>query len=132
MGVDMRALVADLAAESADLDRVLAALPDEAWAAPTPAAGWSVGDQVAHLAFFDEAATRAALDPAGFRAQAEALTADGEDLVEGVTAAHRGRSPADLLDWLRTARAGYLRVFGGLDPATPLPWYGPPMSAAAR
>lgn len=127
----MTALVADLAAESADLDRVLAALPDAAWATPTPAAGWTVADQVVHLAHFDETATAAAVDPDRFRAEAVALTAHGDDFTEVVTQANRGRTPADLLTWLRGARAEYLRVFGALDPATPLPWYGPPMSAAS-
>lgn len=127
----MTALVADLAAESADLDRVLAALPDAAWATPTPAAGWTVADQVVHLAHFDETATAAAVDPDRFRAEADALTAHGDDFTEVVTQANRGRTPADLLAWLRGARAEYLRVFGALDPSTPLPWYGPPMSAAS-
>ncbi|SFP45851.1 TIGR03084 family protein [Geodermatophilus dictyosporus] len=131
MAVDLPALVADLAAESADLDRVLAALDGAAWATPTPAAGWDVADQVAHLAWFDEAATRAAVDPAGFRAEADALTAHGEGFVDVLAAAHRGRAPADLLAWWRAARREYLRVLGGLDPATSLPWYGPPMSAAS-
>ena len=36
MAADMAALTADLAAESADLDRVLAALPDDAWSTATP------------------------------------------------------------------------------------------------
>ena len=127
----MAALVTDLAAESADLDRVLADLPDTAWATPTPAAGWTVADQVVHLAHFDETATTAAVDPDRFRAEADALVAHGDDFTEVVTQANRGRSPADLLAWLRTSRAEYLRVFGGLDPSTPLPWYGPPMSAAS-
>ena len=127
----MGALVADLAAESADLDQVLAALPEDAWATPTPAEGWTVADQVVHLAHFDETATTAALDPDRFRAEAEALMAHGDDFTEVVTAANRGRAPADLLGWLRAARAEYLRVFGALDPGTVLPWYGPPMSAAS-
>ncbi|SDC68766.1 TIGR03084 family protein [Geodermatophilus telluris] len=131
MAVDLAVLVADLAAESADLDRVLAALDDAAWATPTPSTGWDVADQVAHLAFFDEAATRAAVDPAGFRAGAAALTAHGERFVEVVTAAHRGRAPADLLAWWRATRAECLRVLAGLDPAASLPWYGPPMSPAS-
>ena len=127
----MASLVADLAAESADLYRVLAALPDDAWTTPTPAAGWSVADQVVHLAHFDETATASAVDPDRFRAEADALVAHGADFTEVVARDNRGRTPADLLGWLRTARAEYLRVFAALDPGTTLPWYGPPMSAAS-
>jgi uncharacterized protein (TIGR03084 family) len=131
MAIDMRALTDDLAAESADLDRVLAALPEDAWLTPTPAAGWSVADQVVHLAHFDETATTAAVDPDRFQAEADALMAHGADFTEVITRANRGRPPADLLAWSRTARAGFLRVFADLDPGTTLPWYGPPMSAAS-
>ncbi len=131
MAVDMAALVADLAAESADLDRVLAGLPDAGWATPTPAAGWTVADQVAHLAHFDETATTSAVDPDRFRAEADSLVAHGDAFTEVVTRAHRGRSPAELLAWLRVARAQYLWVFAELDPGKKLPWYGPPMSAAS-
>ena len=131
MPADMSALIADLAAESADLDRVLAALPDDAWATPTPAVGWSVADQVVHLAYFDETATTSAVDPERFRAEADVLVGYGDNFTEVVTQANRGRAPADLLNWLRTSRAEYLRVFAELAPSTQLPWYGPPMSAAS-
>jgi uncharacterized protein (TIGR03084 family) len=130
MAVSMPALLADLAAESADLTGMLAPLPPGDWELPTPAAGWAVRDQVSHLAFFDEAATRAATDPAGFteRASQEMTRAD---FTEEVAREHRGMPPAELLDWLTRAREGYLRTFGGLDPSARLPWYGPPMSAAS-
>ncbi|MCW2677305.1 MAG: hypothetical protein JWR70_2345 [Modestobacter sp.] len=131
MAVEMGGLVADLAAESADLDRVLAGLTDAQWRTPTPAAGWTVADQVVHLAYFDETATAAAVAPDRFRAEADALMAHGDDFTEVVAAAHRGRAPGDLLAWLRGARAEYLRAFTDLDPGTTLPWYGPPMSAAS-
>ncbi len=131
MAADMTALTADLAAESADLDRVLAALPDDAWSTPTPAAGWSVADQVVHLAHFDETATAAAVDPDRFRTDAATLMGHGDDFTEVVTRDNRRRTPTDLLAWLRTARAEYLRVFAAMDAGTTLPWYGPPMSAAS-
>jgi len=130
MAVSMPGLLADLAAESADLTGMLAPLPPGDWELPTPAAGWAVRDQVSHLAFFDEAATRAAADPAAFteRASQEMTRAD---FTEEVAREHRGMPHAELLDWLTTARDGYLAAFAGLDPSTRLPWYGPPMSAAS-
>ncbi len=131
MAVDLAALVADLAAESDDLDRVLAALPAAGWEAPTPAAGWLVRDQVSHLAYFDETATLSATDPDRFRAEAAALVATGDDFTEGVAARTRGLAPDALLDWSRRARADYLTTFAALEAGTVLPWYGPPMSAAS-
>ena len=44
----------DLLAETADLLAILDTRTDAEWNAPTPAVGWSVRDQVSHLAFFDE------------------------------------------------------------------------------
>ena len=49
------------------LDALVSDLPDRAWATPTPAAGWTIGHQIAHLAWTDRAAQRAVTDPDGFR-----------------------------------------------------------------
>jgi hypothetical protein len=55
MPVSMNTLLGDLLAETADVETTLAPLDAAAIAAPTPAAGWIVRDQVTHLAYFDEA-----------------------------------------------------------------------------
>ena len=67
MPVDMRALTTDLAAESAELYEVLSVLAEPDWGRDTAAAGWTVRDQVTHLAYFDETATLSATDPDRFR-----------------------------------------------------------------
>ncbi|KPC75467.1 wyosine base formation domain-containing protein, partial [Streptomyces sp. NRRL WC-3753] len=41
----------DLAAESNELDALVAELSDAAWKAATPAEGWAVAHQIAHLAW---------------------------------------------------------------------------------
>jgi uncharacterized protein (TIGR03084 family) len=121
MPVSMSALADDLAAESAVLRALLVPLDEDGWRRPTPAAGWSVLDQVTHLAWFDEAAMRSALRPE------EQANPDPD----GVAAAHRDRSGAEVLDWFDDARSRLLAAFRELDPATRVPWYGPPMSAAS-
>ena len=50
------ALQADLAAESRELDGMLAGLEAADWERETPAEGWAVRDQVSHLAWVDDAA----------------------------------------------------------------------------
>ena len=75
MPADMAALLADLQAESADLDAMIAPLAPEQYLVPTPAAGWCISDQVSHLAFFDEAALLAATDPAQFKIEAAQMMA---------------------------------------------------------
>ena len=42
-------------------------LTDEQWRMPTPADGWTIADQVSHLAYFDEAATLSITDADAFR-----------------------------------------------------------------
>ena len=59
-------LRADLAAEQAALDALVADLTPARWATPTPSDGWAVRDQIAHLAYFDEAAALAIADPESF------------------------------------------------------------------
>lgn len=51
MPADMRALLADLRAESDDLDAMIAPLDQEQYLLDTPAEGWCISDQVSHLAF---------------------------------------------------------------------------------
>ena len=57
MPVDVGALIEDLDAETATLLAMIEPLDAAGWATPTPAPGWRVHEQVAHLAYFDEAAT---------------------------------------------------------------------------
>ena len=60
MPVDMAALAADLAAESAVTRALIVGLDEPGWHTPTPAAGWDIADQIGHLAFFDEVAASSA------------------------------------------------------------------------
>jgi uncharacterized protein (TIGR03084 family) len=131
MPVDLAGLTADLAAESADLVAVVAPLSEQQWSAGTPAPGWTVKDQLTHLAYFDEAATTAATDPDRFVAETGALLAGGLDFPDRIAARHRALSGAEVLAWFERARAAYLETFAGLPPEAKLPWYGPPMSAAS-
>ncbi len=59
-------LLGDLVAEEAELAALLAPLSAAQWDRATPAAGWQVRDQVAHLAMGEDLATLAATDERGF------------------------------------------------------------------
>lgn len=131
-------LLADLAAEHASLDAVLARLPAAGWAAPTPATGWDVRDSIGHLCFFDEAATLALLDPAGFTTHAAELVAaigasgGGPGAATPDVAFGRGfADPAALLARWRAARADFLVGAAAADDGVRVPWYGPAMSLAS-
>ncbi|PWS40839.1 wyosine base formation domain-containing protein, partial [Streptomyces sp. ZEA17I] len=63
---DVAAVVDDLREESGELDALVGALGDEAWRGATPAEGWTVAHQIAHLAWTDEVALLAATEPERF------------------------------------------------------------------
>jgi uncharacterized protein (TIGR03084 family) len=129
MPVDMAALAADLAAESAVTRSLVAGLDEAGWHTPTPAAGWDIADQISHLAYFDEVTVRSALHPAEFEAELAAAPEDVDP--DAIAARLRDRTGAQLLAWFDTARADLLNTFRNLDPRARLPWFGPPMSAAS-
>lgn len=125
-------LVNDLQAEQAALREVLERVPFEQWEKPTHAPGWAIRDQVAHLAFFDGAATQAIEDPDTFVREAERLNreaaAGGEPqyIMEA-----RKRTPEEVFAAWKAASASLIRAARGLDASRRMPWYGPPMAAAS-
>jgi uncharacterized protein (TIGR03084 family) len=134
--VELTALVADLRAEGDEVDGLVAGLPAEAWATPTPSPGWTIAHQIAHLAWTDRQSLLAISDPDGFQAQlaqiASTTPVDQLDkLVDQAAAEGASARPADLLaDW-RRVRTELATAIEQVPDGTKLPWYGPPMSAAS-
>jgi uncharacterized protein (TIGR03084 family) len=131
MPADMAGLQADLAAETADFDAILARLSPPEYLQPTPAPGWCISDQVSHLAHYDEETLLAATDPGRFRAEAAAKMATGGGSPDEIAARHRETPGPQLRAWLTRARGELLAWFASADPAARLPWYGPDMSVAS-
>jgi uncharacterized protein (TIGR03084 family) len=131
MPADLSALTADLVAETASLQEILGPLTPPQWQLPTPAEGWSIADQVSHLAYFDETTLLSIRDPDRFRREAAALAGRGDDFPDQIAAEHRHLSGAELLAWFRAARQALLDGYAGADPAARLPWYGLEMGPAS-
>lgn len=131
MGLDYPGLLTDLRHESDCLIACLDALSAEQWSMPTPAAGWSIGDQISHLAFFDDTARLAMTDPERFRREADGLIADGMDFPDRIAAEYRSTAPAEILAWFIKARNELLACFEGDEARRRLPWFGPDMSVAS-
>lgn len=128
---DLDALLDDLRAEHDSLDVYVGALDDEAWAMPTPAEGWNIRDQVAHLAFFDDQATLALTDPEEFGSRLSEVASDlGAFMDRSVT---RGRElgNAGTLAWWREAREEMVAAAEKVEPGERIAWFGPPMSPAS-
>jgi len=124
-------LARDLELETAVLQDILDGLTDEQWSWPTPAPGWSVTDQVSHLAHSDEVAVLSATDRAGFEALLTRENESVENRTERWAREHRHLAPAELKDWFARVRTELIATFRALDPSVRVPWYGPDMSAAA-
>lgn len=131
MGLDFTQLLTDIRQESDWLLGCLGRLDASDWDAPTPALGWSIRDQVSHLAFFDDCALLALTNVTEFRAQADALMAGGMDFPDRIAVKHRVLAPDTLLNWLTDSRAELLLTFGSDDPKRRVPWFGPDMSVAS-
>ena len=131
MPVDLGALIEDLAAETDVLRQILDPLGNGDWRRPTPAPGWTIADQVSHLAYFDQVAITSATDPDEFAAEVTRLTAAGAVDPDAIARRYHDMSPAELREWFTRVRSDLLAVFAGLDPATRVPWFGPSMSVAS-
>ena len=114
--------VDDLEAEQASLDEVLTGLADADWLRPTPATGWDVRDQVAHLADTDEVARDTLTE--GPRAFATEVPKHqrGEDFTEAGCDRGRAMAPAQVLAWRRQAAGDLRAALRAADPAVRVPW----------
>ena len=124
-------VLADLAAESGRLDALVADLPEAGWRTPTPAPGWDVATQIAHLAWTDEAAHAAATDTERWDALVLEAISDPEHAVNGAALAGGRAAPEALLTRWRTARTGLAEALRAYPAGEKMPWYGPPMSATS-
>jgi len=128
---DVEALGADAIAEHDDLRAILAGIPEEDWDRPTPAAGWTVRDQISHLGYFDAAARLSMEDPDAFRAAREKALVDIEAFVADAMTYGRGISGAELLERFTAERHGLVAAARAVPEGVRVPWYGPDMAVAS-
>lgn len=121
----------DLVAEQRSLDDVVATLSSEQWHRATASPGWSVFDQVAHLAYFDERGALAITDPEQFHRDLESmLSRMAEMSIDEITLTPlRSLSPEELLVRWRESREALDRAAALLADDSRVPWYGPSMGA---
>ena len=123
----MDELCDDVAAEHDALDGIVA--DGDRLDVPTPAPGWTVGDQISHLWFFDQRAMMALTDPEAFAADAKELLASmtatgGTDASADVGRGDQPRRPAgQLAERIAPPMLAHART---VDPKVGVPWYGPP------
>ncbi|MBE1486480.1 uncharacterized protein (TIGR03084 family) [Plantactinospora soyae] len=128
--VDLDSLLTDLAAESESLEALVAGLPDADWARPTPAPGWTVAHQIAHLAWTDNVALLAATDIDGFAESIQHAATDPYGFIDRGAAEFLAPVPELLARW-RSGRTALARALSGVPAGVKLPWYGTRMSATS-
>lgn len=124
-------VVADLEAESAQLDTLVAGLEDAGWATPTPATGWTIAHQIAHLAWTDEVAAIAATDPDRFGALLSEAASSVATYVDDAAEAGAAAPADEILAGWRAARDRLADALREVPAGVKIPWFGPPMSAAS-
>jgi uncharacterized protein (TIGR03084 family) len=127
----LAAILDDLTHEHQALDAMVEGLDDSSWERATPCDGWRVRDQVAHLAFFDEAATLAIVGGPRFGDEVHAALSDGPAYEAKYIERGRRLVPRALLAWWREARGRLRDALDAVDGQRRLPWYGLTMSAAS-
>ncbi len=127
--MDVTTVLQDLLDEQQVLDDIMAPLADTDWAKQSPSPGWTVGDQIGHLTYFDATAAQAITDPDAFKDSVAALFGQEIDVDELTLGAYRAMSPSELLEAWRANRRLLASAGATLENDTRVPWYGPSMGA---
>ncbi|MDQ2837629.1 MAG: TIGR03084 family metal-binding protein [Actinomycetota bacterium] len=128
---DLDLVLPDLLAENAELDARLAELPAESWARATPAAGWTIAHQIAHLHWTDRLAGLSITDPAALTELIGQAVADPTGYVDQAAAEGASVEPAELLRRWRDGRQLLAEQLVAVPAGVKLAWFGPPMSPAS-
>lgn len=122
-------IIVDLEQEHESLHARIRDLSPAVWRRSTPSEGWTVADQISHLAFFDHRAALALSDPDAFLADRDRLVAEApRDL-----SIELGRlvTSDELLGEWSTNRHRLIDAARTVDDSVRVPWYGPSMSVTS-
>lgn len=124
----LNAVLTDLEAEGAQLESWVAPLDAGRWATPTPAEGWTIAHQIAHLAWTDETSVQAASDEEAFAETVKSAMANPTGFVDEAAGELAALAPAALLARWRSSRESLVQALREVPEGAKIPWYGPPMS----
>ena len=127
----MKEICRDLNDEYEALDAMVAPLSNEQWNLMTPAEGWNIKYQIAHVAWADMLARMASTDEEAFKKLLERMLSDRSAIEEFQTEL-REAEPAYVMESWRRERKDLLDALKARDPKDRIPWFGPPMSARSK
>lgn len=119
-----------LTAAGQQVDRLVADLDGASWELPTPAPGWTVAHQIAHLAATFRMAELAVASPDTFRQFTSTLSADFNANVSQALARYLTEPRDVLLKRWRAERAAVDEALAATPPMQMVPWLVRPLPAA--
>lgn len=126
----MQDVFTDLAAEGDELYDVVAELSGDDWKAPTPATGWTVAHQLAHLAFITGLAKLSTTDPEAFEVEAAPSRTDFQGTVDTRLAEYLADPPAQVLRRWQDNRTAAQQGLAAAGRDTKVPWLSNPLPAS--
>lgn len=111
------------------LQLILGNLSEPDWQKPTPAAGWTIAHQVAHLSWTDTAALTALRNSTEFETYRQASAENPAGFVDAAADEGARLAPAELFARWMASRDELAEVLEQADPAARFPWFGPGMKA---
>jgi len=115
---------ADLIAEGEAVDSLVSGLEPAQWRLPTPAAGWTVAHQIAHMASTARFARASASDAAEFLALTQGAVEDFDAVLDQALQPYLAEPPGVLLERWRAERAAATAALAALPPGQLIPWIG--------
>ncbi|RKT19393.1 uncharacterized protein (TIGR03084 family) [Streptomyces sp. 1114.5] len=123
-------VISALVAEGEAVEALVADLADTDWARPTPAPGWTIAHQIAHLAATFKLAGTAAGDPETFKALAASIGSDFDGAVQQALKPYLAAStPQILLERWNAERRAAEQALAAVPADRPVPWLVRPLTA---
>ncbi|GAA3500047.1 TIGR03084 family metal-binding protein [Streptomyces prasinosporus] len=120
----------DLATDIEETARLVEGLDEQAWHTPTPAPGWSIADQIAHLTFIFHLAGTAASDPEAFAELAAGAAGDFDAAVDAALKQFNPFPPAQLLARFRALGQRSVDALAAVPADGVVPWLVNPLPPA--
>ncbi|MCW2750225.1 MAG: hypothetical protein JWR83_1335 [Aeromicrobium sp.] len=121
-------VLADLEAESAQLDGWVALLDTDGWRTVTTPEGWTITHQIGHLHWTDLASLMAITDEAAFAESLKIAALNPAGYVDEGAEEMSKVPPAELLTKWRQGRGALQAALRTVPDGEKIGWYGPPMS----
>lgn len=121
-------VLADLSAESKELENAVVGLEPEKWATVTTPEGWTIAHQIGHLHWTDRQSVLAINDAEAFNAEMMQFIDRAATIVDDEAAELAKVPPAELLVLWREGQEQLNAALASVPAGEKVPWYGPPMS----